>query len=794
MIDFIYNPIIFTFALIFTPMEFQAFYESPFFLSFSFEKLIHKMEVRASENHDYALSHQSILEKARHIPELTQGIKKLDFFEKNEELMKEILSDLFPPMLTDNEIKAIGFPFYNFFFNPTERFKKILKNAGSDFDLFIKGLDPHRFYVMSCCIILKNFYDVPLNFALPFIFDIPNEEGIVNHYRFLNNIDFIEIKPVGDYKKLSDEEVSELLDNFEDYELWKEKFPPKSWELKGFAVISFFDATTEIAISNLKSKLINIEDDENLKPELTKIFRSIFQVPDLELGYTAIDPEENKFVRHPINGVIESFILSGIPKNFRNELLCEKNFNAMVESRKYFSISDVDRTYHEFPESQLAQQFYESGIKSAIFAPIIKNKKVLGIIELVSKKKMLNSIIANKMEVVMPYLEDTMDRLYDGIETRIQAIIQREYTSIHPSVYWKFRQEAERHIGFYKEEFDLPYKNITFQNLTPLFGQTDVRNSSVSRNQAIKKDLELNLMLIADVLAKLKDDHDLSVINRRLINLQGFLKHDLKADTESQVQHFILNEVHPLLDSLKLKNINSNYVVTEYHKLLDAKTGLVYNFRKKFDESLAAINKMLADILDKRQEEQQHRFPFYYERFKTDGVEHNMYIGASIDPDLSYDPVFLKNLRLWQLRVLSESEIHYKKFKKTLEYPLEVSSLILVYSTPISIRFRMDEKRFDVDGSYNARYEMIKKRIDKSTVKNSGERITQPGKISIIYSQDAERTEYLKLIKILQDQNILSNVEELEVEDLQGINGLRALRVAVNYDAGEVNYDFQETL
>ena len=381
-------------------MKFQAFYESPFVLKFSFEKLIRKMEAEASESSQYALSHQRILDKTKEFPELLNGISNLDFFKHNETMMKELLRDLFPPMLTGNEIKAIGFPFYNFFFNPSKRFQSILKNAGENFDMFIKGLDPHRFYVMSCCIILRNFYNVPLNFSMPFIFDIPNQEGVVNHYRFLNNIDFIDVNPLENFKRLTEEEIAELLDNFEDYELWKEKFPPKSWELKGFAVINFFDATTEIAVSNLKTKLINLEDDENLKPELNKIFRSIFQVPDLELGYTSINHEENKFVKTPVNSVIDSFILSGF-NHSKNELLCEKNFNALVESRKYFSISDFEKIYKEFPDSDFAKQFYDAGIKSAIFAPIIKNKKVLGIIELVSRKKMLNSINAQKMEIVI---------------------------------------------------------------------------------------------------------------------------------------------------------------------------------------------------------------------------------------------------------------------------------------------------------------------------------------------------------------------------------------------------------
>ena len=773
-------------------MEFQSFYDSPFKLNFSFEKLIQKMESEASQNPEYEFSHRRILDETKQFPALLTGIKNLDFFEKNEVLMKELLKDLFPPMLTKNEIKAIGFPFYNFFFNPTERFQSIIDKAGENFDMIIKDMDPNRFYVISCCIILRNYYNIELNFVQPFIFDIPNDQGIMNHYRFLNNVDFIEINPLKNVKKLTEDEIAELMDNFEDFDLWREKFPPQSWELKGFAVISFFDATTENAISNLKSKLINIEDDKNLKAEMNTIFRSIFQVADLEVGYTAINIEENKFMRSPINGIMQSFILSGNSKN-GDEVLCEKNFNTLVESKKFFSVSDVNRSFREFPESEMAKQLYESGIKSAIFAPIIKDQKILGIVELVSRKKQLNSINANKMEIVMPYLEDTMERLYTGIETRIQAIIQREYTSIHPSVYWKFRQEAERHIGFYKEEFDLPYRNISFQNLTPLFGQTDVRNSSISRNLVIKKDLEMQLGLISELISVLSAENDFDALKDRLKHYQELLQTDIKADTENIVQTFILSEVHPLFESMKLQNIEYNQLVTSYFKKLDSRTDMVYDFRKKFDESLSSINRNLADILDKRQEEQQHRFPFYYERFKTDGVEHNIYIGSSIAPELTYDPVFLKNVRLWQLRVICESELQYNQFRKNLEFSLDVSSLVLVYSTPISIRFRMDEKRFDVDGSYNARYEMIKKRIDKSTIKNSSERITQPGKISIIFSQEKERHDYLQLIKILQNQNILqSNVEELEVEDLQGINGLKALRVGINFEAEDVDYEFVE--
>ena len=65
-------------------MEFQSFYESPFKLKFSFEKLIQKMEAEASQNPEYELYHRNILNEIKQYPELITGIKNLHFFEYKE--------------------------------------------------------------------------------------------------------------------------------------------------------------------------------------------------------------------------------------------------------------------------------------------------------------------------------------------------------------------------------------------------------------------------------------------------------------------------------------------------------------------------------------------------------------------------------------------------------------------------------------------------------------------------------------------------------------------------------------
>jgi hypothetical protein len=49
--------------------------------------------------------------------------------------------------------------------------------------------------------------------------------------------------------------------------------------------------------------------------------------------------------------------------------------------------------------------------------------------ELVSSKpKQLNSINANNLDLILPYIVDTLERYNSDLENQLEAIIQREYT------------------------------------------------------------------------------------------------------------------------------------------------------------------------------------------------------------------------------------------------------------------------------------------------------------------------------------------------------------------------------
>jgi hypothetical protein len=778
--------------------------DSPFQTLISFHKLIESLENIAISTIDYRSNYaKSVLKEIERIPEFKTGITDLSSIKNNKTLIERILADLFPSSLTNNEIKAVTIPFQNLTFNYSERFKKILSAAG-EFDLTIRDFSDDEFYILSCILILNSYYGQQFDYNKPLFYDIPNSAGIINHYRILYNADFIEISPTEKAVPLSSEDIDELMDNYSTVALWKQKFPLESWILKGFAILTLYDATKESAISNLKTNLLKSEKSQiDDKKNSDTIFKSIFKIPDLRIGLVLYDEEKGKIKKPPFkNRELESFILLS-----EDEVPCEKaflgcSFSTLLEDKKPFSISNIEQFLTIPGNEMFAQHLLDQGIKSCILAPVIKDNKLLGIMELVSSTpRALNSINANNLDLILPYIVDTLERYNTDLENQLAAIIQREYTAIHSSVYWKFRNEVQKYFHKNTSTKDYIFKEIVFKEVYPLYGQIDIKGSSEHRNSTVKEDLKNQLNVLFKIFENLEKQNKLPLLEQRKFEMRSYLEQlelELKADTEQQIQTYIHKEIHPILSNAKI-NGRRQSLITSYFEDLDPKTGLFYQSRKKFDNAMSIVNKKMATVLDKEQIEAQKIFPHYFERFKTDGVEHNLYIGSSISPSPPFDLIYLNNLRLWQLQTLCKMELAHHSLKAILPYELDVTSLILVFGSPISIRFRMDEKRFDVDGTYNARYEVVKKRIDKANIKGTTERITQKEKITIVYSHNYEKVEYLKYIKFLQFKGVIeSKIEQFEVAELQGISGLKALRIkvsnTVDQNSSHKRYTYEELL
>jgi len=768
-------------------MNLKPFADSPFQIRISFHVLIQRLEEQAAlKNGMRSAMAQEILDEIEPYPELREGITDTEILIQHTDIIKRLTADIFPAVLTLNEIKAISVPFQDVLFNPTKRLQNIIAAAGSAFDIYIRDFTEHQIYVSTCCIIMNEFYGTDFNFSRPWFYDIPDAKGVMKHYRILYNADFMDLMPTPAAPVLTAEDIELLRDNYDDLNLWKKYFPKDSWILKGFAILTMFDATVENAVSALKGTLLGASYGNNLKDKILDVFRSIYKLPDLDIGFTAFNDIENTFSIATFNLDLKSYLLPGHMEDECLDNFCGRSLGKVVEEKTYFAVSDVAKFLQNDPGNLMAQRFLDQGVQSLILAPVVKNGHLLGIIELVSTKVgELNSINANQLENVLPYITDTIDRQYSYMQNQIQAIIQNEYTTIHPSVYWKFRKEAQKFIKYRGLKQDYVLKEITFHDVYPLYGQIDIKGSSETRNKSVQLDLQQQLTALIPIIEQLHLNNKDSDAEQHVRNLQEYVmdvQSSLRADTEQQIQNYLELNIHPLLKELDGLPAKTKAAIEKYFAQA-GKEGDFHQNRRKYETTVAMINEKMALLLDRAQVQAQEVFPHYYERFKTDGIEHNLYIGSSISPAKNFDISYLHNLRLWQLQVLCEMELEHHYLKPYLPYPLDVTSLILAFSLPMSIRFRMDEKRFDVDGTYNARFEIVKKRIDKAVIKNTTERLTAIGKLTIVYSNHEEEVEYKNYIRFLQSQKMLEDeVEMLEVEDLQGVSGLKALRVRIRYN------------
>ena len=768
------------------PSNYTKSTDLPLRIKLSFNAVFEHLEkVAKDETNFQQASAIKILAAYKKYPILREGFEDFSYLEKYHKEIDKLLDILFPEILQSNEIKAATIPFEFTTFKLSKRFQNILDDAGEDYELRLRNFDESNIYILTCTFILAYCHNVKIDFRRPFFFDIPSRKtGMIKNYKILINGDFFKVKPLNNAPKISKEDIKLLLNNFNNIDIWRKKIPPNSYEFKGFGIMNLFDVTPDESLSKLKENLLR--KDDKAFDDLEQSIANLFGSSSIKFGLSNYNLSKENLAFKKNNK--KSFLVQdGVDFKFEG-FFCEGIISKIFKNQELLAISDIEEYGKKTNFNGLYKTLKNQGIESIILVPLKLNEDFFVVMELVSKNKYeLNSINANKLKDVIPVFKIAAKRYIEEFENKLESVIQENYTSLHPTVKWKFYEEAENYL-FNIESGNKTSKNlksITFKNVVPLYGQSDIKGSSIARNNAIQADLVKQLNLASKVIEKAAILYNLPIYNDLLFRINECLqniKKGLNSGDEEMLTNFLRKEIYPVFNHLKTLDKNLNTEVKNYTQQIDPQLQVIYDKRKKYEDSVTILNEELANFIDSKQVEAQKMFPHYFERYKTDGVDYNMYIGQSLVQNSTYNEMYLHNLRLWQLQLMCGLENVANKLKNTLEHPLEIASLILVHSTPLAIKFRMDEKHFDVDGAYNIRYEIIKKRIDKALIKNTSERLTQPGKIAIVYSQKSDADEYLKYIKHLQSTNqLLGTVEHLELQDLQGISGLKALRVAINY-------------
>ena len=727
---------------------------------------------------------KQIQDELRQAAELLEPIADLSLLERHQGLVDLLMSAVFPPASWDRDYAAATLPFHFRSFYATPSFGRWLTVEDGTFEGL--NLDREVFFsgklLRAYLSIVKKFYGIALEFEYPLICTRQDPEtGLARHFQL--NIDgrFVEVRSIGELPPLTDEAQQYLRAHLTDLQVWMELMPPEHFEFHGFSVIHAVDVTDQEVLSALKRDLIQKESiiSDARFHRLQERLRTLLRRPQLLLGLAAIEGDQVFLLN---NGcTLERHCIFADSDHYSTADFAGSIYARSVQEGRLLVIEDL-RSYPA--RSAIEDAIIQRGVRNMVVAPLYYQDELIGTLDLGSPTPGdLHAIQAMKLGEVLPLFSMAIKRSMEELNHTVQAIIKEKYTAIHPSVEWRFRNAAlnfmqQQHAGVLSE-----IEPIVFENVYALYGASDIRGSSTFRQAVIQADLLEQLHLARAIFVVAYRQRPLPLLDEfayRIGKKIAALELGLSSGDEATLLDFLRREVEPLFDHLQAFGLGVCEHIEAYRTALDPTLGVLYRRRKDFEESVTLINETIAAYLDAEEGKAQAMFPHYFETHKTDGVDHGIYIGASLVEDGKFDRLYLRNLRLWQLMVMCGVARKAERLKERLRVPLETAHLILVQSTPLSIRFRPDEKQFDVDGTYNIRYEILKKRIDKAVIQGTAERLTQPGRIAIIYSQAREAGEYREYIDYLRASGYLTDdVEEVELEDLQGIQGLKALRVTV---------------
>jgi len=734
-----------------------------------------------------------VIEQFEQYPELLQSVK-LEEVERYAEQLQLIYLCL-TPIVEDEEkhFWALSVPM-----------RPVLMYATNAVHYFMQDMISHKLQSnrvpKSVEELIKEKQEFSYSFILERLYGISNflnrypvyavvdkETGLTKYYE--QNIDtrFIEVHVKRPLPELNISTFKARMQNSQDVLLLlQELLPLDMFHFEGFGIINVEEVTAQYALENIKTLLLDRSTvkDEEYYSRLTNSLKSLVGNNEVEFGALPFLQVNNKPVY--IDGACLNSVLISSAREYGS---VETSYSILateyVKNPKITFIRDVmeeDENKHE-----LLRTLKAAGVRSFAMMPVYFNDELVGAAEVYSKKPdVLNESLLAKMDPATPLLSQLMKNTIDQFNASIDKVIKEKFTAVQPSVQWKFNEVAWHYLqNEHQPEPRKETEEIIFEDVYPLYGAVDIRNSTVERNLALRKDLRVQFRVLLDVLKKLKEATGFGLLDEKIFVSQQWLG-KIEKDTalfnqEIKLNEFLENDMIPFLLQFIENRPELTAIADAYFSAIDERQGEAFENRRALESSMTTVISSVNNYFEMLKDEIQQAYPCYFEKFRTDGVEYDIYIGQSITPDKPYSNIYLKNLRLMQLTSMAAIAKYSNSLLPYLPRKVETTQLIFIHSHPIDIRFRRDEKRFDVEGAYNIRYHIIKKRIDKVNIKDTHERLTQPDKIALVYFNQKEADEYVSYIRYLQGEKLLNNdLEYLELEELQGVSGLKALRVGVN--------------
>ena len=539
-----------------------------------------------------------------------------------------------------------------------------------------------------------------------------------------------------------------------------------NYRIEGLLILEGVEITIREKLRYLANLLI--DQDSILRPkkfrQVNQILRSLFHTQ-----HSLILTSEREQARLFVSSDSKQLKTT----NYSMQLLQDSHFIRAAETNQVLNVPDLSQNC----PTECERSLLKSGVRSLLLIPLVVKasssksgfRQLAGVVGLASDRAYnFNSVdFRYASELILPFT----------VALR-QAIQQRftQFNNIHPAVEWKFLQEAER------RSWGMTPESVVFNNVYPLYGISDIRGSSEERNRAIQADLLEQYQLAINVVEAFCQAQATSLGEQLRLDLMQQIEQlnsEITVDAEVTAIRYLRENLEIYFDYFADCSQSVLAAVEAYRAACNNEHQCIYNERTRYDHTIGQINSLLRETWERWQVSMQKITPHYCDTESTDGIDHMIYAGASIDP--KFTTFHLRSLRYEQLRAICDCARTAFSIQEKYNTQMKVTHLLLVQDATVDIFHNEDtEKLFEVRGTRDTRYEIVKKRIDKAVDGQTRQRITQPGMLTIIYTTEEEWTEYQQYLRYLVREDwVDAEIEIGTVEPLQGVTGLKFARVRI---------------
>lgn len=546
---------------------------------------------------------------------------------------------------------------------------------------------------------------------------------------------------------------------------WEQRLNLDNYQVTGQWLWEGLDVTNRELLERLISSLVDRESifEEHRFQGLTQQMKSLFR----SHGGILLSVQHKKIQLYRIkNNRIKQTTLASL------NALESSHFLRAASRNEVLNIPDLQQDCPTNFEQKLVSQ----GTRSMLLIPLVLEYQQEGV---GSQQPQLMGMVAMFSDRRNNF--DHLDishgkKLIPALRTALRTANKMPFNHIHPAVEWRFREEAER------RSWGLAPAPIIFEKVYPMYGISDIRGSSEERNHSVQQDLLEQYGLAIAVIQAVIHHQEIPFLQQIQLNLEEKshrLASEVHVEDEVTAIEYLRQHLEIYFDYFQTLDAPIAEAIARYREACDNPHGCVSTAREHYDYMLLDITTRLRATWERWQKKMQAIIPHYCDVEVTDGIDHMIYCGKSINHQFS--PFHLHALRYEQIRAVCDCARTCLQLKNDYDTTIQVTHLILVQDITIDIYHdEQTEKNFDVRGSRDTRYEIVKKRIDKGRDLHTKTRITQPGMLTIVYSSDDEWNEYRQYVYYLQREGWLdSALESGTVEPLQGVTGLKFARIRV---------------